>query len=212
MIVKVASAVLVIVAILLVAQSDWVTELRIGETGEASELFQQSLPFLLLLSLVLLIVQSILTVVPLALILIFNYILLGFWSGYAWSLGTSLFASVLAFYLYRYWLQQLFQQKIRKDWVQAIERNGFWVVLTSRLIPVMPSSLINLAAGSSQITLTTFFLSTLIGNSLYLLALFLLMEGFIAGGMEWLLLPGVGILFLAIFLKKKLTKPVNEYE
>ncbi|RQW21920.1 DedA family protein [Bacillus sp. C1-1] len=206
MIIKIATAILIILSIVLVAQSSWVTELRTGEGLEASELFQQSLPFLLSLSFVLLVVQSILTVIPLALILIFNYILLGFWFAYAWSLGTSIVASLLSFYLYRYWLQHVFQQKVRKNWVQAIEQNGFWVVLTSRLVPVMPSSLINVAAGSSRITVKTFLFATFIGNSLYLMALFLLMKGLIAGGAEWFLLIGVVLLLGTIAVKKKWTK------
>ncbi|MED4128430.1 TVP38/TMEM64 family protein [Shouchella miscanthi] len=206
MIIKVATAILIILSIVLVAQSSWVSELRTGEGLETSELFQQSLPFLLSLSFVLLLVQSILTVIPLALILIFNYLLLGFWLAYAWSLGTSIIASLLSFCLYRYWLQHVFQQKVRKNWVQAIEKNGFWVVLTSRLVPVMPSSLINVAAGSSRITVKTFLFATFIGNGLYLMALFLLMEGFIAGGTEWFLLIGVVLLFCTIAVKKKWTK------
>ncbi len=99
-----------------------------------------------------------------------------------------------------------FSRKFEKNWVQAIEKNGFWVVLTSRLVPVMPSSLINVAAGSSRITVKTFLFATFIGNGLYLMALFLLMEGFIAGGTEWFLLIGVVLLFCTIAVKKKMDK------
>ncbi|MBM7837288.1 putative membrane protein YdjX (TVP38/TMEM64 family) [Alkalihalobacillus xiaoxiensis] len=200
---KVATAIVVVIGIVFIVQSDWLAQLRVGDSLETAELFSHSLPFLLMVSFLFIVVQSVVTVIPLALILLFNYFMLGFWQGYVWSLLTSITASLIAFLLYRYWLQSFVHRKVKREWMKSLENNGFWFVTISRLIPVMPSSLINLAAGSSSIRVMTFSTATLLGNGLYLFAVFLLMEGLLAVGTEWILALVVFFVGLGLFLKRR---------
>lgn len=200
---KITTAMVAVIGILFIVQSDWLAQLRVNDSLETAELFSHSLPFLLVISFLFIVVQSVVTVIPLALILLFNYLMLGFWQGYMWSLATSVVASIIAFLLYRYWLQSIVNKKVKREWMQSIEKNGFWFVLISRLIPVMPSSLINLCAGSSSIPVMRFGTATALGNGLYLFAVFLLMEGLLAVGTEWILVIVVLFIGIGLFLKRR---------
>ncbi|WP_054705057.1 TVP38/TMEM64 family protein [Bacillus sp. JCM 19041] len=208
MILKLATVLLVVVAIVYVLQSDLLVQLHADDAS--SQLLDGSLPFLLFVSFLFMAVQAVVTVIPLALILFFNYLLFDFWAGYAWSLVTSILGSTIAFYLYRYWLHTIVEKKVSKKWIQRLESRGFWVVLTSRLIPVMPTSLINLAAGSSGIRFRSFFSATFIGNALYLIALFLLMEGLVTAEFEWILFSVVAIVAVVVLFRKRLAGYVKD--
>lgn len=202
MILKLATVFLVVVAIVYVLQSDLLIQLRADDAS--AQLLDGSLPSLLFISFLFMAVQAVVTVIPLALILFFNYLLFDFWTGYAWSLVTSILGSTIAFYLYRFWLHTIVEKKVSRKWMMRLESRGFWVVLTSRLIPVMPTSLINLASGSSGIRFRSFFSATFIGNALYLIALFLLMEGLVTAEFEWILFSVVAIVAVAVLFRKRL--------
>ncbi|WP_078394440.1 TVP38/TMEM64 family protein [Shouchella patagoniensis] len=202
MILKLVTVFLVVVAIVYVLQSDLLIQLRADDAS--AQLLDGSLPSLLFISFLFMAVQAVVTVIPLALILFFNYLLFDFWTGYAWSLVTSILGSTIAFYLYRFWLHTIVEKKVSKKWMLRLESRGFWVVLTSRLIPVMPTSLINLASGSSGIRFRSFFSATFIGNALYLIALFLLMEGLVTAEFEWILFSVVAIVAVAVLFRKRL--------
>jgi uncharacterized membrane protein YdjX (TVP38/TMEM64 family) len=48
-----------------------------------------------------------------------------------------------------------------------IERNGFMYILIARLIPIMPTSVINIAAGISTVKLNHYVAATFVGNTVY---------------------------------------------
>jgi len=85
------------------------------------------------------------------------------------SLGGTLFGSICFYYLARYSLQNYALRKITQwksidGFFNLLERNGFLAILIGRLVPIMPSAVINAIAGVSKIKFMSFFVATLIGK------------------------------------------------
>lgn len=85
------------------------------------------------------------------------------------SLGGTIFGSICMYYLARYTFQNYALRKITQwksinGFFNLIERNGFLAILIARLIPIMPSAIINAIAGVSKIKFSSFFLATLFGK------------------------------------------------
>lgn len=105
-------------------------------------------------------------VVPFVLIAGVNIILYGLIGGFLLSLGGSIIGASLGFWLARTLGQEWAQPKVAKlgKWGTNINEKGFFIVLISRLIPVLPSAAVNYAAGISLMTYPKFFIATLIGK------------------------------------------------
>ncbi|WP_059104951.1 TVP38/TMEM64 family protein [Shouchella shacheensis] len=181
---KIASFALALALLIWLLRSEWFAVLNSDNMTMVEFAETKGFPALMLASLMLMMVQNLATVVPLALIVVLNVLLFGFLYGYLWSWLTSMAASLLAFYLYRYWLFALVSSKVNKTWRRKMEKNGFLYVFFARLIPVMPTSLINLVAGASSISGRHYFLATALGNMIYLLVLSFVINGLFSAELE----------------------------
>lgn len=105
-------------------------------------------------------------VVPFALIAGVNTLIFGWIGGFLLSLSGSLIGASLGFWLARTLGQEWAQPKIGKlgKWGTLLEGNNFSIVLISRLIPVLPSSAVNYAAGLSMMTFPSFLFASLLGK------------------------------------------------
>lgn len=77
--------------------------------------------------------------------------------------------ALLKFFIERLVLRRPVQQWLRryKMWqslVDFLDRNGFYAVLTTRLIPVFPSSVVNTAGAVTGISVSAFVWATLLGK------------------------------------------------
>lgn len=126
------------------------------------------------------IIQNTFTLVPLILLITINVTFFGFFYGYLWSWFTSIIGSIIVFLIVRYWFQELLLPIINKQMNEKIKENGFVVVFISRILPFIPTSIINIAAGVSSIRFKQFILATLLGNMIYIFALSLIPLGFLS--------------------------------
>ena len=93
---------------------------------------------------------------------------------------------------------------------EKMERNGFYYVLYSRLIPIVPTSVINIAAGISTIKTIPFLVATMLGNFVFILCLCLLIEGVLNADIEiWIISTLIIGFIVFISLYKKMKKRKN---
>lgn len=141
------------------------------------------------------VIQNLFTIIPLILVISINISLFGLAYGYAWSLLTSIVGALICFFVVRLWLQKWVEGLLKRTtWKDNISDRGYWYVFMGRLIPFVPSSLINIAAGASTVKLRHFLIGTIVGNALYFLALSLMAEGLMAAAVQQGLYVGVVVL------------------
>lgn len=158
------------VLVIVILTSDLSALIMEGDIEKLQQLARGNLWGILTLTFLMMFLQNFITIVPLILLITVNVTLFGFGYGYLWSWLSSVLASSLVFLLTRYWLHNWLMSRVNESVRQRVERNGLLYVLACRLIPVMPSSLINMAAGASSIRFGHFVVGTLIGNCLFMLA------------------------------------------
>lgn len=108
-----------------------------------------------------------------ATLLCFPASLLALKAGYVFGLGwgtvyvlvAAILGAILAFlmgrYLTRHWVQQKLQDNIRfRAIAQAVENEGWKIVLLARLSPIFPFNLTNVAFGMTQISLKNYSLGS----------------------------------------------------
>lgn len=124
--------------------------------------------FMIMLSmLVIMVIQNVFTLIPLILVISVNISLFGFWNGYLWSWATSVVGGVIVFLAARYWFSEFLMNKLHPRWLDHVERKGPWFVFLGRVIPFIPTSIVNIAAGASVVSLKHFAVGTIIGNLLF---------------------------------------------
>lgn len=153
-------------------------------------------------------IQNLFTLIPIVGIVVINIALFGLVCGYLWSLATSIIGALVAFIVFRYWFQSLLIKKVKRSYLEKLEQNGFLFVLLLRLIPFIPSSLINITGGVSSIRLIPFLTATFIGNAIYLLLLSFVANGLLSADMEGyvfvaLLVAILPSIYLYRYLKQK---------
>jgi len=126
---------------------------------------------ILLIMLVIMILQNLFTFIPLILVITANITLFGFWKGYLYGCFCSVIGSTLIFLSIRYLFQDAFSNSVTKKYQEKIEEKGFIFVLLGRILPFMPTNLINFASGLSNIKISHFVMATSVGNMIYGLVL-----------------------------------------
>ena len=121
----------------------------------------------LIIMLVLMSLQNLFTFIPLILVITINITLFGFWKGYFYSCFCSVIGSTAVFLSIRYLFPNLFSSTKLQKYEQKIEKNGFLFVLSGRILPFMPTNLINFVSGLSSIKLSHFISATTLGNMIY---------------------------------------------
>lgn len=132
--------------------------------------FFQNYPSLALVSsLVISVLIAVLGVVPSFFITAANILFFGFWQGLAISFAGEAAGAVVAFYLYRKGFkkgagQQLEKYKYVNALLHAENSKAFWLILSLRLIPFIPSGLVTFAAAIGRVSFGTFLIASSIGK------------------------------------------------
>jgi uncharacterized membrane protein YdjX (TVP38/TMEM64 family) len=172
--------ILVIAAVVLLLYTDitaWITN---WNPEQVLKLANDNIPLLLLITLLLMIIQSMLSFFPIILLVTINFSLFGIFYGYLWSLISSVIGAVVAFLIVRHGVQSYFIKKINQNMIEKIERNGFSFVFMMRIFPLLPTSLINIGVGLSTVKINKFINGTLLGNMIYFFVLALIPLGLIS--------------------------------
>lgn len=98
-----------------------------------------------------------------------NVIVFGPIGGFILTWIAAVIGACLNFFVARYLAHEWAQAKVGnlpffKKLNEQAEKSGFRMILMARLIPVLPSSAVNLAAGLSAISFSQFAVATLIGK------------------------------------------------
>jgi uncharacterized membrane protein YdjX (TVP38/TMEM64 family) len=93
----------------------------------------------------------------------------GVWVGMTISFIGIMLGTMIMFYLSRYGFQQLAQKYLEKypkvkEYESYFEKNAFLGILFVRLIPVVPSPIVNILSGLSYIKWYAFFTATFLGK------------------------------------------------
>lgn len=85
------------------------------------------------------------------------------------SLTGAMFGTMLLFFLSRYGFKDWAQKKVKQypklqEYESFLERNSFMTVLFVRLVPVIPSPVVNIVGGLSKVKWFIFFIASTIGK------------------------------------------------
>ncbi len=145
------------------------------------------------------IIQNSFTVIPLILVITINIALFGFLKGFLWSWFSSVVAGAIVFGVIRYLLYDFASRKISAKQLSRIEENGFAYVFSARVMPLVPTSLVNILSGLSSIGLKSFILGTALGNFIYFFLLGLVPAGVISSDVNNYVLAAILIGMLTVF-------------
>lgn len=181
----------------IVFQTEW---FQIIKSGNFDAIIDQNIWFILAITLVIMMIQNTFTVIPLILVITVNYVLFGFIKGFLWSWITSLIGSTVIFLCSRYLFQGWVSRKVDASLRSKIEKNGFKFVFQARVIPFIPTSLINILSGVSSIPFRSFILATSIGNFLYFFMMTLIPAGLLnIPSNQYLIEASILLIILLIF-------------
>jgi uncharacterized membrane protein YdjX (TVP38/TMEM64 family) len=93
----------------------------------------------------------------------------GIWLGALISLAGALLGASMIFALSRFGFRDSLQRYLNrhpkaKEYEESFENHAFLTILTLRLIPVVPSPVVNILSGITRVPWTTFLLASLIGK------------------------------------------------
>jgi Uncharacterized conserved protein len=204
-IMKLVSFIAILVLAFIVVTSDVARTVINGDIDGLREMSSDNLLQMLMITFVAMLLQNLFTVIPLILLATINVAMFGIGYGYLWTWLSSVAAALIVFLLTRYWLQSWLMRKVNESIKERIARYGMIYVLVCRIIPVMPSSLINMAAGASTIRFTHFFIGTLVGNLLFMSVLAGVTVGFMEAAWEAAMLVAAVVALggLLLFLQKR---------
>jgi uncharacterized membrane protein YdjX (TVP38/TMEM64 family) len=114
-------------------------------------------------------VQTFFPFIPFVLVAGTNVAIFGLKWGFAVNYVTSVLAAVCFFFFARYFGHGWVDRKLKRfpfliQFSKRMEAHGFFYVLLGRLIPILPSSAINLAAGLTRTRFVAFLAGTIIGK------------------------------------------------
>ncbi|QDK69689.1 TVP38/TMEM64 family protein [Bacillus halotolerans] len=108
-------------------------------------------------------------IVPFAIIAALNGAVFGIANGVWITLAGSMLGTILLFFLARYSFRDWARKKIKaypaiQGYEASFDKNAFTAVLLGRLIPVIPSLVMNVVCGLSSVRWHVFFFASLIGK------------------------------------------------
>lgn len=131
------------------------------------EIANDNLFSILLIMLVIMCLQNLFTFIPLILVITINISLFGFFLGYLFSCFCSVIGSTIIFLSIRHFFPNLFKSTKISQYSEKVEENGFKFVLLGRVLPFLPTNIINIVSGLSSIRVRSFIMATTIGNMIY---------------------------------------------
>lgn len=174
-------------------------------------LLTSSGPFAIIVSVVINIVISIAGVIPSFFITAANITFFGFHTGLIISFIGECVGAAFSFWLYRKGIKTLNPNISNKNkWLQRLQksqgRDSFVIILVLRIVPFVPSGMINLAAAISKTSIFTFILASSLGKIPALLIEALSVKQVLESAKDLnaiLAIIALSILFLYLFIKRK---------
>lgn len=112
--------------------------------------------------------QAALPLVPYIILASAGGIIFGFKTGFLLAWTGALAGACLAYWISRYvasdWVIEQIKERFGYDLTQIDNGMAFWTIVLTRLLPVFPTPVINVAAGVSGVPFWNFFLSSAIGK------------------------------------------------
>ncbi|WP_236838525.1 TVP38/TMEM64 family protein [Caldalkalibacillus salinus] len=198
--------IIVLIMIVVTYQQEWVTLFKNGDWDTLRLMMGDEWRSVLMITMGFMLLQNVISLIPFLLLTMFNIWFFGFLYGYMWSLAGNILGSVLVFYLARYGLHKWAQKYNHLSIKQKIEKRGFMSVFVSRIIPFIPSSVINIVSGMSNIKAKHYLLATLFGHMIFVFILSLFSIGVISIEHQYaiyLLLTALIVGIIAMSLKKR---------
>lgn len=191
--------------IFIMFQTDWFQVIKSGEFGL---IVKENLFFTLAITLIVMIIQNTFTIIPLILVITVNYTLFGFVNGFLWSWFTSIISATIIFMGSRYLFQDWVLKKTNTELIAKIEKNGLLFVFQARIMPFIPTSLINILGGISSIHFKSFIIGTVFGNFIYFFVLSLIPAGLMISNLHDYIFAGIILISIILYIiyKKKWKK------
>ncbi|ABB14755.1 TVP38/TMEM64 family protein [Carboxydothermus hydrogenoformans] len=134
------------------------------------------------ISILLLIIQTLFTPVPLFILVAANGFIFGVLGGIIISLSGSVLGATIAFLAARFLGRNFLSRFLKPEYLDKVHsfscKDGPKVVFFARLIPVLPSSIVSYLAGLSNMRFTPYFLATTLGKLPEIVVYSLLGHGF----------------------------------
>jgi uncharacterized membrane protein YdjX (TVP38/TMEM64 family) len=145
------------------------TEIRHTNIEQLAEHMQAFGIFSLLIGMCAIFVQTWIPIFPFVLIAGANMLVFGVYEGIAINYGMTCLAAVTSFAFARYYGHDWVSAKLVRfpniqTFNERLEQKSFRYILLARLIPIIPSSLINFAAGMSKVKFRPFLFATMLGK------------------------------------------------
>ncbi|MEG7281025.1 TVP38/TMEM64 family protein [Bacillus sp. 0909A] len=147
-------------------------------------------------------------IVPFAIIAALNGAVFGIANGVWITLAGSMLGTILLFFLARYSFRDWARKKIKaypaiKGYEASFDKNAFTAVLLGRLIPVIPSLVMNVVCGLSSVRWHVFFLASLIGKIPNILVVTIAGANFSSNKLLSFSIYGTYVLILMLIIYKK---------
>lgn len=143
--------------------------LRHGDVEQLADMLHSFGIFAVIAGMLAIFFQTWFPFVPFVLVAGANAYVFGLYGGFAINYAMSCVSSAAAFFIARYAARDYAEARLAKYEVvrsfnRKLERHGFFYTLVGRLMPILPSTLINVGAGLSGIGFRPFFAATLLGK------------------------------------------------
>lgn len=183
--------------------------IRNGEVHSISTRYKDQIWYALMITFIIMIVQNSFTIIPLILVITLNYYLFGFLYGFLWSWISSIGAAMFVFYVIRFWFQDIASKKNHGELVRKIEERGANYIFYGRVLPFFPTSILNIIAGISNITMKSFLIGTSLGNFVYFFILSLIPFGLFSSNIHPSVIGAIiAMIFVLFYVVKKRKIPL----
>jgi uncharacterized membrane protein YdjX (TVP38/TMEM64 family) len=206
---------IILIIFLVIHNSETFRLLRIGDLDSIIMSLKDTTFSKFFFTFIIMVIQNSFTIIPLIIIITINYALFGFFNGLLWSWVTSIIAAGIWFFGSRYFFNDWVQKKTNPELLSKMEQNGLLFVFQARIIPFVPTSLINILSGLSSIKFKHFLVGTMFGNLIFFFVLSLIPAGLMEGNMEQNILLGIALVLVGLVVfyrfrkKQKTRKQVN---
>jgi uncharacterized membrane protein YdjX (TVP38/TMEM64 family) len=175
-------------------------------------LFQQYPQWAVAISLLASIIVAVLGLVPSVFITAANILFFGFWKGTLLSFLGETIGAAVAFFLYRSGFKQISRNGLKKfpkaeRLLHAKGREAFFLILSLRLIPFVPSGLVTFAAAIGHVPALLFITASSLGKIPALLLEAGSVYGFVHVGWPVRILMAALALVLLFVVVKRQNKP-----
>lgn len=189
---------IIAVTMFVVINSELYPLIKTGNIDKITSFLEKNLFYTLFFTFIIMMVQNSFTIIPLILVISINITLFDFIFGFLWSWITSIVSAAFVFIGIRYGFQDLVLKKMKPKMIKKGEDMGFWYILQGRVLPFIPTSIINITAGLSPIRFKHFLLGTVIGNFIYFFILALIPAGLLSGRIDELAIGIIALLCMMI--------------